>query len=112
MAKGMGKNVVGGWAFLIGVVLAVILGAFGILNGGWILLLVLIGLIIGLLNIADQETMPFLLSGLALIIASALGQDVMSQVDVLNNVLNALLAVFVPATVIVAIRNVFSLARR
>ena len=73
--------------------------------------LVVIGLIVGLLNIADKEVAPFLMSGVVLIIASALGGSIMSDVPYVGAVLDALLAVFVPATVIVAIKNVFSLAR-
>ena len=110
MAKNKG-NFLGSWAFLIGVILAVILGVAGIMSPTWIYILVVIGLIVGLLNVADAESKQFLLSGIALLIASALGQEVTSRVGVLNNILDALLAIFVPATIIVAIKNVFSLAR-
>lgn len=110
MAK-KGKSMIGKWAFLIGVILALIIGLLGALNATWLWILVIIGLIIGLLNVADKETVPFLWSGLALIIASTFGQSVLSGVLILNNVLNALLAIFVPATVIVAIKNVFMLAK-
>ena len=106
-----GGNFLGSWAFLIGVVLALVLGLFGVMNETWIYVLIFIGLIVGLLNVADNEVEPFLLSGIALIIASALGQGVTAQVSVLNNVLDSLLAIFVPATIIVAIKNVFSLAK-
>ena len=111
MAKKKTSNVLGSWAFLIGVVLALLLGLFGVMNATWLYVLVFIGLIIGLLNIADEEVQPFLWSGIALIIASALGQGVMQQVVVLNNILDSLLAIFVPATVIVAIKNVFAMAK-
>jgi len=55
--------------------------------------------------------MPFLMSGVVLIIASALGSNLMSGVPYIGTILDAILAIFVPATVIVAIKNVFSLAR-
>ena len=112
MAQAKSRNMIGSWAFLIGVVLAVVLGLVGSTNETWILILVLIGLIVGFLNIAANEAEPFLLSGAVLIIASGLGGSVMESVPVINEVLLALLAIFVPATIIVAIRNVFSLARR
>lgn len=110
MAK-KGGSVLGSWAFLIGVILAIILGLFGVMNATWIYVLVFIGLIVGLLNIADNEVQPFLWSGVALIIASALGQGVVQQVSVVSNILDALLAIFVPATIIVAIKNVFVMAK-
>ncbi|MBI2045139.1 hypothetical protein HYT23_03710 [Candidatus Pacearchaeota archaeon] len=110
MAKKKG-NLLGSWAFLIGVILAVVLGIAGIMNATWIYILVVLGLIVGLLNVADAEARPFLLSGIALLLASALGQEVTSRIRVLNSILDALLAIFVPATIIVAIKNVFSLAK-
>jgi len=111
MAKTKGMNVVGKWAFLIGVILAVVLGLFDPIMGNWAIVLVVIGLIVGLLNVTDKEVAPFLMSGAVLIIASALGGSLMSEMPYVGAILDALLAVFVPATVIVAIKNVFSLAR-
>ena len=111
MAKTRGVDVVGKWAFLIGVILAVVLGLFDPVMGNWAIVLVVIGLIVGLLNVTDKEVTPFLMSGAVLIIASALGGSLMSDMPFVGAILDALLAVFVPATVIVAIKNVFSLAR-
>ena len=111
MAKTRGVDLVGKWAFLIGVILAVVLGLFDPVMGNWAIVLVVIGLIVGLLNVTDKEVTPFLMSGAVLIIASALGGSLMSDMPFVGAILDALLAVFVPATVIVAIKNVFSLAR-
>ena len=111
MAKKTG-NVLGGWAFLIGVVLALVIGVIGNVTPTIAYILVLVGLVIGLLNIGDEETTPFLMSGTVLIIVSSLGSNVVSMVPILDGVLNALLLLFVPATIIVAVRHVFSLARR
>ncbi|MBI2043526.1 hypothetical protein HYT25_04005 [Candidatus Pacearchaeota archaeon] len=104
-------DVVGEWAFLAGVVLAVILGVLGPVVGTWAMILVIIGIVVGLLNVADTEVMHFLMSGAVLIIASALGGNVMSGLPYAGSVLDALLAIFVPATIIVAVKNVFILAR-
>jgi len=115
MAKS-GKKVwklIGSWGFLIGVLIALIFGygLFGGLTTGVLYVLVIIGLIIGLLNIANEESSPLLMSGAVLIIASALGQGVVGTIPQLSGILDALLAIFVPTTIIVAIKNVFSLAR-
>ncbi len=114
MARKLDTNVLSGWAFLAGVVLAVILGLgfAGGLTAGWIYVLVIIGLIVGLVNVAGKEVNQFLLSGVVLIIASSLGQEVTQGVSYFNSILQALLAIFVPATIIVAIKNAFSLARK
>ena len=107
------SNQLGSWAFLIGLVIAVVLGLFSVgeLGSGLLTTLVVIGLIVGLLNVGDSEVTPFLMSGVVLIIASAFGGDVLSNVPYVGQVFNALLALFVPATVVVAIKNVFALAR-
>ncbi|MDZ4226491.1 MAG: hypothetical protein U1B79_00060 [Candidatus Pacearchaeota archaeon] len=106
-----GTDFVGKWAFLIGFVLAVVLGAFGSVTGTWTVAFVVIGLVVGLLNVTTRETSSFLMSGAVLIIASALGGELLGSVNYVGSVLDALLAIFVPATVIVAVRNVFRLAR-
>jgi len=104
-------NTIGSWAFLIGVVLAVILGALGELTALVITILVILGIVIGLLNISDEEVQPFLMAGAVLVIVASLGNDVMSSVKILSNILNAVLALFVPATMIVALKSVFALAK-
>jgi|SRR3989344_892010 len=112
--RGDSRNVklIGKWAFLVGIILALVIG-IGFLADEkiWLGILILIGLIIGLLNITEKESMPFLISGLVLIIVSSQGKEAMTAIPVVNSILNALLAVFVPATIIVSIRNVFALAR-
>lgn len=104
-------NRLGAWTFLIGAIVALVFGAFGSMTLGVAWLLVVVGLVAGFLNIADEETKPFLMSGAVLIIASALGQQALEIIPMFANILNALLLIFVPATVIVAIRNVFGMAR-
>ena len=112
MAKKKG-NVIGGWAFLIGVVLALIigLGFTGTYQATATWILVIIGLVVGLLNIADEEASPFLMSATVLVIVSALGGGALSGVAYLGTILQALLVLFVPATIVVDIRNVFQLAK-
>lgn len=110
MAKRRG-NKIGAWTFLIGVILAVIFGLIGTISPTIAWILVIVGLIAGLLNIADEEAEPFLISGAVLIIAGAFGQQAVDIIPVFEGILNALLLIFVPATIIVAIKNVFSLAR-
>lgn len=103
----------GSWAFLIGLVIAIIVG-FGLGGGlgqGMVITLFVIGLIVGLLNVADEETTQFLMSGAILVIVASLSKDVLSTVAFIGSVLDALLILFVPATVVVAVKNVFQLAR-
>ncbi len=110
-------NLLGSWAFLIGVILALVIGIFsGLeiadLNSQLMTsIMIVIGIIVGLFNITGKEVGSFLMSGVVLIIASVFGLSMMAQVPVASAILAALLLIFIPATIIVAIRNVFSLAK-
>ena len=100
----------GAWAFLIGIVLAVIFG-FMEMNKTMTMVLFIIGIVVGLLNVTDKEVTPFLMAGAILVIVSALGSDVLSVINWANGILDAILVIFVPATVVVAIKSVFSIAK-
>ncbi|MGM5483641.1 MAG: hypothetical protein ACQER9_01845 [Nanobdellota archaeon] len=109
-------NEVGAWAFTIGFVFAIIAGFsdympnLGEKNLEFILLI--IGILIGFLNVADSQVQPFLLAGVSLVIVSWAGGSVLSTVPVYHNILDALMAMFTPATVIVALRSLFVLSHR
>lgn len=113
MAKGKTGGKLGSWAFLIGVILAVIFGFLGSLSENQVLIyiLVVLGLIVGLLNIAEDEVEPFLMAGAVLVIVSYFGKDVVSSVEIIARILQALSVLFVPATIIVALKHVFTMAR-
>jgi hypothetical protein len=74
----------------------------------------ILGIIVGLLNVAHNEVDAFLTSGTVLVLISFLGIQVgvFSQVaPVISNVLMGILTLFVPATIIVALKAAFVLAR-
>lgn len=110
-------NLVGSWAFLVGLVLAVLLGLgfTGAYQATMLWIVFLLGLVVGLLNIASDEVSAFLTSGTVLVLVSFLGVQVGVFDEVapmIGNVLRGVLTLFVPATIIVALRAVFVLARR
>ena len=108
-AKKENRNVleiVGVWSFFIGLVVAIVLGIAGITMNG---LLLVLGLIVGLLNIADHEIVPFLVACIALIVSgSALASLVNMQwlIQVLTNIV----VLIVPAAVIASLKAVYALA--
>ena len=121
MAKKMEKmsrpHLIGSWAFLIGMILAVLLGfrLTGQYQETMVGIVFLIGIVVGLLNVTHDEVSAFLTSGAILVLVSYLGVqegffDVVAPV--ISNILRAILTLFVPATIIVALRAVFVLARR
>ena len=115
------ENLIGAWAFLVGVILAVAIGLFQSQLGTRAstivyALLVLIGLLVGLLNVADRDSTTFLMASLALVIVSGLGQytlvfisNISPVLSYLSAILSALLVMFVPSTIIVALKTVFSI---
>ena len=110
MAKGEAKAMLGRWAFLIGVVLAVIFGFFT--AGVWLSwLLVVIGLVVGLVNISDKEVGQFLTAGTVMVLMGYFGGQTLASVAYLSSIFTNILTLFVPATIVVAVKSVLSLAR-
>ena len=114
MAKNGGNSLhmLGKWAFLIGFIVAVIFGAVTDgTNPIVLMILAIIGLIVGILNVGHNETTSFLLAGVSLVIVSAFGSDALSAVPHVGEIFSALMVLFVPATVIVAVKHVWSMAK-
>ena len=108
--KRRSKARIGRWAFLVGVVLAVGFAFVGRMTPDIVAILIAIGFVVGLLSVSEEEVQPFLMSGAVLIIASAFGQNALLTFGILDRMFSALLVIFVPATIVVAIRNVFGIA--
>ncbi|MEK6935708.1 MAG: hypothetical protein AABW67_02890 [Nanoarchaeota archaeon] len=110
------KNLVGAWAFLIGIVLALVIGLFSnyfVAMTQEIILgtLLFLGLAVGFFNITNKESSKFLLVSIALVIASYIGYSVMAIIPQISNILNALLVLLIPAIIIVALRSLFEIAK-
>jgi hypothetical protein len=115
-------NLIGAYAFLVGVVFAVLMGILQrfldiTYSNVPYAFLVILGIIIGFLNISDRDSMTFLIASLSLVIVSGFGQSALiyvSNIPILSSltaILASLLVMFVPATIIVALKTVFNLAR-
>ena len=117
------ENLIGAYAFLVGVILAVIVGLFngfigGAANSVAYLSLVVLGIVVGFLNFGDKDTPMFLLAGLALVIVSGQGNSTLifsasisPILPYISEILSALLILSIPATIIVALKTVFSMAK-
>lgn len=116
------ENLLGAYAFLVGVILAV---GFGLFNeslesagGMFYSALVIIGLIVGFMNVGDKNSSTFLLASVSLVVVGALGAEPLKYIALdnyvvtsLRNVLGSLLVLFVPATIVVALKTVFSVSK-
>jgi len=116
------ENLIGAYAVLAGVVLALTLGFFQAsfiqARQDWLYaLLAIIGIVVGFASVGNdsKDATTFLLASISLVIVSAMGQDnliLLGDFGVkIVVILNALLTMFIPATIIVALKTVFSVAR-
>ena len=113
---------IGSWSFIIGVIIALILGlASSALPGATptilVSIMVILGLIVGLINVAGKETKDFLLSAAVLIIAVYMGSasSTLGAVELigpyLSSVFTQLLAFVVPVTIVVALKEIYYIAQ-
>jgi len=121
------ENTIGAWAFLIGVILAVVIGLSTTLISIPVLttyspqiyaILVILGIVVGFLNVGGRESQTFLMAGTVLVIVSRFGMDGVTGSligigvgDAVSAIFGALIALFAPATIIVALKTVFAIAK-
>ena len=122
------ENSIGAWAFLIGVVLAIIIGistsffsipSIKVYSSVIYGILVVLGLVVGFsINVSNEDAQTFLIAGTILVVVSRFGMEgVIGSLigigigNIASTTFAALLALFVPATIIVAIKTVFGLVR-
>ena len=105
---------IGHWAFFLGVLVAVLAGFFPDMISTTSLILVVLGLVVGFLNVSGKESTPFLVAAIALIVAGSAGVRVITFLNLgtyLGNILSNIGAFVAPAAVIVALETVVALAK-
>lgn len=122
------ENEVGAWSFLVGVILALVIGlatslipipALNRFSSPIYGVLVILGIIIGVWNVpSGKDSQKFLIAGAVLVIVSRFGMDSVTGSligigigDAVSSVFSALLVLFVPATIVVALKNLFSVSK-
>lgn len=122
------ENSIGAWAFLIGVILAILIGVFTILipipsltkySPQIYAILIILGVFVGFsINVTGKDSQSFLITGAILVIVSRFGMESVTGSligigigDAVTSIFAALLTLFVPATIIVALKTVFSMAK-
>ncbi len=112
-------QVIGSWAFIIGVLIAIFGGIFAAAvaeYAGYItLVLVILGLIVGFLNIGDKEVPGFLLAAVALMLVGSADLEVIDTVvppvgTYLSNIVTNIVVFVAPAALVVALLEVYRLA--
>ncbi|MEM5766129.1 MAG: hypothetical protein QW423_00605 [Candidatus Aenigmatarchaeota archaeon] len=107
------KTQIGEYTFLAGIVLAILTGLVAF-SGGWTaVVLVVLGVIVGLLNITEKDTTPFLVSTIALLLTGSAGLDKLPMAGTyLASIISNILVFVAPAAAIVALKTIFDMARK
>ncbi len=117
-------NLWAAWAFLIGTVLAlavgVLSGFLGSLNALIFALLLILGLVVGFgfVNVSGKDVHSFLMASVSLVIVSFAGAESIINIQFLSinlgnmvtTTLGALLMMLIPATIVVAIKSLFTIS--
>jgi len=104
---------IGFWAFIVGLILAVVAGLLWPSNSTIIVVLIILGIIIGLLNITAKEFMLFLIAVIALVVVG----DVFTHLTVLSlgvrlsDILTYIAILMSPAAIIAAIKALWAVGR-
>ncbi len=118
------ENYWGAWGFLVGIILALAVGilsaSLGELSGYIMGVLVFLGLLVGFINVSPKDQNTFLMTAVSLVIVSFAGAAGISEIEFLNigignmvsSTLGALLVMLVPATIVVAIKSLFSISQK
>ena len=104
------RETIGKWAFIIGLVIAVLAGLF--FQPTWALwVLAILGVIVGLLNVTAEDTRGFLLAAIALTL-SATALNTIPLVGTAFSYVLPFVVVFVAgAMIVVALKELFVTAR-
>lgn len=114
---------VGEYAFIVGVIIALVLGLLGGLEAlapadPWLVsILVLLGLVVGFLNVTGKETMQFLTVSAILAIVLYVGaaapglKDILYIGSYIESIVKYIMAIVVPAVVIVALKEIVDMAK-
>jgi hypothetical protein len=101
---------IGKWAFIIGLVVAVLAGLF--FQPGWaIWVLAILGLIVGLLNVTAEDTRSFLLAAIALTLSATALNTLPIVGTALSFILPFVVAFVAGATIVIALKELFQTAR-
>ncbi|MBN2459236.1 hypothetical protein JXB28_03035 [Candidatus Woesearchaeota archaeon] len=112
----MAKFKFGPWAFIIGLLLAIIFAFLGT-SGAWeqwaVLILALLGLLVGILNVTGKESHGFLLATIAFMLTFGAFASVVETlgIPVLVSFFKLMQVFIAPAAFIVAIKALFGIVR-
>ena len=107
----MNRQIIGKWAFIIGLVISVFAGLLFQPEGAiWVL--AILGVVVGFLNIAAEETRGFLLASIALTLSASALNALPVIGTALSLILPFVVAFVAGGMIVVALKELFQTARR
>jgi hypothetical protein len=104
----MNMEKIGRWAFIAGLIITVIAGFVNVGEMG-LAALVVLGVIVGILNVTGKEVQPFLLGTVALMLVGAGLGSVLSTLPYIPGILSAFVSFVAGAALIVALKEVYAI---
>lgn len=102
---------IGHWGFIVGIVLAVLAGIVPEIQTATIVwTLVVLGLLVGVLNITARETTEFLVATMTLLLVGSVGA-LPALGMIVTNILSNIVAFVAPAALIVSLKSIWVLAQ-
>jgi len=108
--KTSGWELVGAWSFIIGLIVAILVGVFStsaVPGTVAATVLLILGLIVGILNVTDHEIIPFLVACVALIVVGSAGAI---PFEWLQRILANIVVFVVPAALVGALKAIYAVA--
>ena len=106
---------IGKYAFLIGILIAVVLGFVTSYASILMMILVVLGLIVGFLHIPEKKSTNFLIAAITLIVGGVAGLEVITVLGVITTYITAIIGNIIAfvsaAALVVALKTVVQLAK-
>src|SRR3989344_1551671 len=104
------REMIGKWAFIVGLVISIIGGIVSIGPTGlaW---LVVLGIIVGCINVTSKEVTGFLIATIALMMIGSVGLNLPAVGLFVTSIVTAFTSFVEGAAFIVAIKEVFAITR-
>lgn len=111
-AKSKCCGMIGAWSFIVGLIIALLVGVFSasqIPGSTTTIILLVLGLIVGLLNINDKEIMPFLVAGIAFMLAATISTVI--PFAWIPRVMANIAVFILPAVIVGSLKAIYVLAK-
>ena len=109
------NDLISKWSFIIGLVISVIAGVISA-NTTLLVVLFILGLIVGFLNIREEDSTKFLVANIALLTGGIASLSAISHLGTVSNYLTSIIGSFISfisaAALVVGIKAVFETSKK